>query len=130
LASYGKSAIAIIDAVQQKKIGDAALPAHPESFQIASVINKVFVNVPGAHAPAVLNGLTGSQMRWPIREGGNFPMAFDTSNGRVLIVSRNPRRVAPTTARRLPAPKLAATPMISSSTTNAARSTSAAAQAL
>jgi DNA-binding beta-propeller fold protein YncE len=94
LVGYGNGAIAIIDAAQQKKIGDVALPAHPESFQIASVLNKVFVNVPGAHALVVLNGLSGSQMRWPIHAGGNFPMAFDTSNGRVLIVSRNPPKLS------------------------------------
>jgi DNA-binding beta-propeller fold protein YncE len=94
LVGYGNGAIAIIDAAQQKKVGDVALPAHPESFQIASVINKVFVNVPGAHALIVLNGLNGSQIRWPIREGGNFPMAFDKSNGRVLIVSRNPPKLS------------------------------------
>jgi hypothetical protein len=91
---YDSGAIAIIDAAQQKKIGDVALPSHPESFQIASVLNKVFVNLPGAHALVVLNGLSGSQMRWPIREGGNFPMALDTSNGRVLIVSRNPPKLS------------------------------------
>lgn len=94
LVGYGNGAIAIIDTVQQKKVGDVALPAHPESFQIASVLNKVFVNVPGAHALAVVNGLSGSQMRWPIHEGGNFPMALDTSNGRVLIVSRNPPKLS------------------------------------
>jgi DNA-binding beta-propeller fold protein YncE len=94
LVGYGNGAIAIIDAAQRRKIGDVALPAHPESFLIACTLNKVFVNVPGAHALVVLNGLSGNQMRWPIREGGNFPMAFDTSNGRVLIVSRNPPKLS------------------------------------
>jgi DNA-binding beta-propeller fold protein YncE len=94
LVGYGNGAIAIIDAAQRRKIGDVVLPAHPESFLIASTLNKVFVNVPGAHALVVLNGLSGNQMRWPIREGGNFPMAFDTSNGRVLIVSRNPPKLS------------------------------------
>ena len=28
--------------------------------------------------------------KWPLRESGNFPMAVDRSNGRVLIVSRHP----------------------------------------
>jgi DNA-binding beta-propeller fold protein YncE len=93
LVGYGNGAIAIIDAAQHKKIGDVTLPVHPESFQIASVLNKVFVNVPGAHALVVLNDLRGSRMRWPIREGGNFPMALDASNGRVLIASRHPPKL-------------------------------------
>ena len=90
LVGYGGGAIAAINATQQKKFGDVALPAHPESFQIAAGLDKVFVNVPGAHAIAVLNGLTGSKTEiWPVREGGNFPMALDKANGRVLIVSRS-----------------------------------------
>jgi DNA-binding beta-propeller fold protein YncE len=95
LVGYGNGAIAAIDAAQQKKFGDVALPAHPESFQIASEANKVFVNVPGAHSIAVLSGLTGSQMTtWPVHESGNFPMALDKPNGRVLVVSRGPSKLS------------------------------------
>jgi DNA-binding beta-propeller fold protein YncE len=94
LVGHGNGAIAAIDVAQQTKFGDVALPAHPESFQITTEPDKVFVNVPGAHAIAVLNGLTGSQMAiWPTREDGNFPMALDKSNGRVLTVSRSPPRL-------------------------------------
>lgn len=91
LVGYGSGAIAAIDVRQHKKFREVALPAHPESFQIASAWNKVFVNVPGARAIAVLNGSTGSKTEtWPVREGGNFPMAIDKANSRVLIVSRSP----------------------------------------
>jgi hypothetical protein len=61
LVGYGGGAIAAIDVAQHIKYGDVALPAHPESFQIESALNKVFVNVPGARAIAVLNGFTGSK---------------------------------------------------------------------
>jgi len=95
LVGYGGGAIAAISATQQKKFGDVALPAHPESFQIAAGLDKIFVNVPGAHAIAVLNGLTGSKTEiWPVREGGNFPMALDKANSRVLIVSRSPPKLS------------------------------------
>jgi DNA-binding beta-propeller fold protein YncE len=95
LVGYGGGAIAAIDVGQHKKVGDVPLPAHPESFQIASAWNKVFVNVPGARAVAVLNGFTGSKTEiWPVREGGNFPMALDKANNRVLIVSRSPPKLS------------------------------------
>jgi DNA-binding beta-propeller fold protein YncE len=95
LVGYGGGAIAAIDVGQHKKFGDVALPAHPESFQIASTSNKVFVNVPGARAIAVLNGFTGSKTDiWQVREGGNFPMALDKANNRVLIVSRSPPKLS------------------------------------
>lgn len=95
LVGYGGGAIAAIDAAQHKKFGDIALPAHPESFQIAPSWNKVYVNVPGARAIAVLNGFTGSKTEiWPVREGGNFPMALDKANSGVLIVSRSPPKLS------------------------------------
>jgi DNA-binding beta-propeller fold protein YncE len=91
LVGFGSGAVAAIDIKQQKKIGNFALPAHPEGFQIGSEPNKVFVNVPGNHAIVVLDGQTGSQVAtWPVREGGNFPMTLVKSNDRVLTVSRNP----------------------------------------
>ena len=95
LVGYGGGAIAAIDVAQHIKFGDVALPAHPESFQIASELNKVFVNVPGARAIAVLNGFTGSKTEiWQVHEGGNFPMALDKANNRVLIVSRSPPKLS------------------------------------
>ncbi|HWX86101.1 MAG TPA: hypothetical protein VNZ48_21080 [Xanthobacteraceae bacterium] len=92
---YGSGAIGTIDVAQQKKLGEIALPAHPESFQIGGKPTKVFVNVPGAHAIAVLDVAGGTQMAtWPLRESGNFPMALDPSNGRVLVVSRSPPKLS------------------------------------
>jgi hypothetical protein len=94
LVGYGGGAIAAIDVAQQKKFGDVALPAHPEGFQIGGEPKQTFVNVPSVHAIAVLDGVTGSQKaKWPLREGGNFPMALDSANRRVLVVSRNPPRL-------------------------------------
>ena len=91
LVGYGNGAIAAIDIEQQRKIGEIALSAHPESFQIGGTPKQVFVNIPGAHAIAVLDSLTGSQKaKWTLHAGGNFPMAVDSANDRVLIVSRNP----------------------------------------
>lgn len=94
LVGYGGGAIAAIDLTQEKKIGDVPLPAHPESFQIGPELKQVFVNLPGAHAVAVLDGVTGSEKaKWPLHEGGNFPMALDPPMGRVLIVTRSPPKL-------------------------------------
>jgi YVTN family beta-propeller protein len=94
LVGYGDGAIAAIDAARQEKFGDIRLPAHPESFQIGGEPRQVFVNIPAIHAVVVLDGITLNQTaKWPLSEGGNFPMAVDPENGRVLVVSRNPPRL-------------------------------------
>jgi DNA-binding beta-propeller fold protein YncE len=94
LIGHGGGAISAIDVAQQKKFGSSPLPAHPESFQIWSSPKRIFVNVPGARAVVVLDGTTGEQKdKWSVTEGGNFPMALDPANRRVLIVSRNPPKL-------------------------------------
>jgi DNA-binding beta-propeller fold protein YncE len=94
LVGYGDGAIAVIDVKQQKKFNPVPLPAHPEGFQLGRDAKQVFINVPGVHAIVVLDAASGSQTgKWPVREGGNFPMAVDHAAGRVLIVSRNPPKL-------------------------------------
>ncbi len=95
LIGYGEGYVAAIDVTQQKKIADFPLPAHPESFRLDRDGKRIFVNVPAAHAIAVLDATTGNQnARWPVREGGNFPMAVDELTGRVLIVTRSPPKLS------------------------------------
>ena len=94
LVGYGDGAIAVIDVKQQKKFSPVPLPAHPESFQLGRDVKRVFVNVPGVHAIVVLDATSRSQTaKWPVREGGNFPMAVDHAAGHVLIVSRSPPKL-------------------------------------
>lgn len=94
LIGHGSGAISAIDIGQQKKSGSSPLPAHPESFQIWPQPKQIFVNVPVAHAVVVLDGTTGEQKdKWSVPEGGNFAMAIDPANHRVLIVSRNPPKL-------------------------------------
>ena len=94
LVGYGDGALAVLAINQNKKIGDFALPAHPESFQIGRDGKQIFVNVPRVHAIAVLDAARGQvTAKWPLREGGNFPMALDNSTGRVLVVSRSPPKL-------------------------------------
>ena len=94
LIGHGSGAISAIDIAQQKKFGSSPLPAHPESFQVWQSPKRIFANVPAAHAVVVLDGTTGEQKdKWSVPEGGNFPMALDPANRRVLIVSRNPPKL-------------------------------------
>jgi DNA-binding beta-propeller fold protein YncE len=94
LIGYGDGALAAIDVAQARKVTDIRLPAHPESFQIGHDRKWIFVNVPTAHAIMVFDAADGKEKsKWPLPEGGNFPMAIDPSNGRVLVVSRNPPKL-------------------------------------
>jgi hypothetical protein len=53
---------------------------HPESFQIDPDTRQIFVNVPDAHAIAVVDRVSQKQIgKWPLSDqGANFPMALDT----------------------------------------------------
>jgi len=94
LIGYGAGAIAVVDTRQHKEIGHLPLPAHPEGFQIGGNPKKIFVNVPGTHGVLVLDGIAGTPTaKWTLAEGANFPMALDSANGRVLVVSRNPAKL-------------------------------------
>jgi YVTN family beta-propeller protein len=95
LVGYGSGAIAAIDAAQKRKIAEFAVPAHPEGFLIDRNTNKIFVNVPKSGAIVVIDGLTGKQSAtWPLRgAGGNFPMALDEGQQRILVAFRAPAKL-------------------------------------
>ncbi len=95
LVGYGNGAIAVIDAVQRRKVAEFAVPAHPEGFQLDRSTNRIFVNVPKAGAIVVLDGQTGERTAaWPLKgAGGNFPMALDETAQRVLVAFRAPAKL-------------------------------------
>jgi len=95
LVGYGSGAIAVIDLRDNGKIFSFDLRAHPESFQLDTSSRQIFVNLPNARAIAVLNESTGKEGAvWPVRHGGNFPMALDPERHRVLVAFRNPAKLA------------------------------------
>jgi YVTN family beta-propeller protein len=95
LVGYGSGAIAVIDLKDNDKIFSFALRVHPESFQLDNSSRQIFVNLPNARAIAVLNESTGKEGAvWPVRHGGNFPMALDPERHRVLVAFRNPAKLA------------------------------------
>lgn len=94
---YGGGALAAIDPVAQSKLGDIRLAAHPEGFQLDPASPRIFVNLPSTHEITVVDRVSGRQTAtW--REAvnrGNFPMAYDAAEQRLLIVFRqSPRLVA------------------------------------
>jgi hypothetical protein len=114
----------MVDPSSRRKIQSVPLKAHPESFQIDASTGRIFVNLPDAHALAVVDGKSGKALAsWPMDRSGNFAMALDRDRGRVLVAFRRP----PELAGRL---KRAATSTTSLSTPGVRESTSVVERAL
>jgi DNA-binding beta-propeller fold protein YncE len=91
---YGNGGLAEIDPATSGKILDLPLPAHPEGFQLARSVRRIFVNIPKARMIAVIDRFAGKvSASWPIDNESFFPMALDEPSRRVLIAFRNPARL-------------------------------------
>jgi DNA-binding beta-propeller fold protein YncE len=91
---YGNGSLAEIDPATNGKIADIPLQAHPESFQLARSVRRIFVNVPKSREIAVIDRFASKQVaNWPVDTGSNFPMALDEESGRILVASRNPAQL-------------------------------------
>jgi hypothetical protein len=95
IVGYGSGALGVIDAAGPSRVADIRLPAHPESFQIDTGSNRIYVNVPNRRAIAVVDPESGKQIAsWPMTiAGANFPMALDAEAHRVLVMFRNPAKL-------------------------------------
>lgn len=92
---HGQGGLAMIDPSSRSKIQNVALKAHPESFQIDANTGRIFVNLPDAHAVAVVDEKSGNAVAsWPMDKGGNFAMALDRDRDRVLVAFRRPPELA------------------------------------
>jgi len=92
---YGEGGIGIINEELKREIGRIAFTGHPEGFQVDSRSNKIWVNVPDAHAIEVLDGehLKVTD-QWKIDDlNANFPMAYDSVSRRLFIGFRSPSRL-------------------------------------
>jgi len=95
LVGYGDGGIAIIDPQRAAKIGDISLGAHPESFQLSLTSRRLFANIPDARRIAVINLAIGKPTAgWSPAFRGNFPMALDEAGHAVIVVFRDPARLA------------------------------------
>jgi hypothetical protein len=95
LVGYGRGALAVLDPQSRTKIGDIALAAHPESFQLDLDNGRAFVNVPDARQVAVVDLSSGHQTAtWRFADArANFPMALDFEARQVLVAYRRPARL-------------------------------------
>jgi YVTN family beta-propeller protein len=88
---HGNGALAAIDPASASKTANIPLKAHPESFQLARSSTQIFVNVPQKREIAVVDRNTGKQTAsWPLKSGGNFPMALDEDSQHVMVAFRSP----------------------------------------
>ncbi len=95
IVGYGDGGLAVLDPSTRAKVQSAPLKAHPEGFQVDPDTNRIFVNLPGAHAIAVVDGESGKTLAtWPMDKDGNFAMALDRDRGRLLVTFRNPPELA------------------------------------
>ena len=90
---YGKGAVAVCD--RKGIIASIKLAAHPESFQLESKGNRIFVNVPSARLIEVVDRDRKRVVaQWPVKQAqANFPMALDESRHRLIVVCRNPAKM-------------------------------------
>ncbi|WP_050043720.1 hypothetical protein [Bradyrhizobium sp. LTSPM299] len=89
VVGFGDGGLAVLDPLTRSKVRSVPLKAHPESFQL--VQDRILVNLPDAHAIAVVDGTSGKQLAtWPMDKGGNFAMTADHERGRILVAFRNP----------------------------------------
>ena len=93
---YGSGALAVIDTASRKKIADVPLKAHPESFQVDSKGQRIYINVPDASRIAVVDRAIGKEVAsWPTNSyQSNYPMALDPIRGHVIAVFRHPAVLA------------------------------------
>lgn len=89
---YGGGAIAVIDSSTGRRLPDIGLKGHPESFQLAPESPLAYVNVPDSGEIAVVDLWASRQIAaWPTGTlAGNFPLALDEANHRVLVTFRRP----------------------------------------
>ena len=92
---YGEGALAVIDPATMKQTGSIKLAAHPESFQLESQGNRIFVNVPDAKQVAVIDRAQATVLAtWPMTQfTANFPMVLDEATGRLFVGCRQPARL-------------------------------------
>jgi hypothetical protein len=93
---YGSGTLAVIDPVSLAKMREITLPTHPESFQLSASLQRIFVNLPDAQAIAVVErDATRPRESWATgKYRGNFAMALDDENQRIIVAYRKPAKLS------------------------------------
>jgi len=95
---YGEgsaAALGTLDLKADTKVADIMLSGHPESFQLETNGERIFVNVPSSGGIEVADREKGSVVAtWPIEGASeNFPMALDESHHRLFVGARSPAKL-------------------------------------
>ena len=92
---YGSGALAQIDAKAVRSLESVKLSGHPESFQLETSGQRIYVNVPDANHIAVVDATKHSVITtWAMGSlHSNFPMALDERNHRLFVATRSPARL-------------------------------------
>lgn len=92
---YGDGGLAAIDAKSLAIVADIKLDAHPESFQLESAGDRVFVNLASKHRVAVVDRRQQRVIAdWPLVDAAaNFPMALDEQHQLLFVGCREPAKL-------------------------------------
>ena len=90
----GTGGLGFLDA-NGNKVGDVVIDAHPESFRLEELGNRIFVNVPDKKEIEVVDRAKLTVLaRWPVTSAqGNFPMALDEAHHRLFVATWTPSRM-------------------------------------
>jgi YVTN family beta-propeller protein len=76
--SYGNGGFAIIDVLTQRKVGEIALNAHPQGFQLDEQSRRIYANLPKEQAVIVLDDAAGAVIsKWQVGNASNFPLTLN-----------------------------------------------------
>lgn len=93
IVGWGVGALALVD-LKTGRRSDVQLRSHPESFQVDSIGNHIFVNLPGVAEVSVIDRRSQTMTEsWPLHQRENAAMALDEANRRVFVVCRKPARL-------------------------------------
>jgi len=92
---YGNGGLNLIDAANDKVLGDIKLDGHPESFQLESSVSRIFINIPSANQIAVVDSQKQKVIAtWLLTNASaNYPMAIDENQHRLFVGLRLPAKL-------------------------------------
>src|SRR5262249_44349680 len=77
----------------RRQVLDRTGGAHAEWFRLAAGSHLVCAKPPDTKAIAVIDPATHKATNWPMRAGGNFPMALRPAAQHVVVVFRRPAKL-------------------------------------
>ena len=93
VVGWGVGAMTFVD-LQSGQRTNIHLDSHPESFELDSIGNHIFVNLPGIGQISVVDRRSQTVIEsWQIHARENMSMALDEANRRVFVVCHKPARL-------------------------------------